>query len=110
MLFCFDTFSSTINFLNTLCLKHVDQGAELLRLKDEKLKEKDSILRTLKSQDCDSLTLARKNQAQKAKLKNKVMISNLFPILIDISSGGNNQDAGPGDCDPEGIANTGNRK
>ena len=53
-----------------------------MRLKDEKLMEKDSILRALKSQDCNSLTLARKNQAQRAKLKNKVMIPllNLFPL------------------------------
>ena len=46
----------------------------MLRSKDESLKEKESLLRTLQSQDCNSVTLARRNQAQKAKLKNKVMI------------------------------------
>ena len=68
----------------------------MLRLKDEKLKERDSLLRTLQSQDCNSVTLARKNKAQKAKLKNKVTIplSNLFPLSICISSGRDYQDAG----------------
>ena len=46
----------------------------MLRLKDESLKERESLLRTLQSQDCNSVMLARRNQAQKAKLKNKVMI------------------------------------
>ena len=46
----------------------------MLRLKDEKLKERDSLLCTLQSQDFNSVTLARKNQAQKAKLKNQVII------------------------------------
>ena len=68
----------------------------MLRLKDEKLKERDSLLRTLQSQDCNSVRLARKSQAQKTKLKNKVMIplSNMFPFFIRICSGRNNQDAG----------------
>ena len=43
----------------------------MLRFKDELLKERESLLRTLQSQDCSSVTLARRNQAQKAKLKNK---------------------------------------
>ena len=61
----------------------------MLRSKDESLKEKESLLRTLQSQDCNSVTLARRNQAQKAKLKNKVRItlSNLFSLCILLSSG-----------------------
>ena len=56
----------------------------MLRLKDEQLKEKDSLLRTLHSQDTNSVTLARRNQAQKAKLRNKVMIPPFFlpPLLV----------------------------
>ena len=53
----------------------------MLRLKDETLKERESLLRTLQNQDCNSVTLARRNQAQKAKLKNKVIIPNKFPSL-----------------------------
>ena len=56
----------------------------MLRLKDEKLKEKDLLLRTLQSRDPNSVTLARKNQAQKAKLKNKVMIPQIYlpPFIL----------------------------
>ena len=46
----------------------------MLRLKDEKLKERDSLLCTLQSQDSNSVTLSRKNQTQRAKLKSQVMI------------------------------------
>ena len=58
----------------------------MLRLKDEKLKEKDLLLRTLQSRDPNSVTLARKNQAQKAKLKNKVMIPQIYLPLSYWSS------------------------
>ena len=58
----------------------------MLRLKDEKLKEKDLLLRTLQSRDPNSVTLARKNQAQKAKLKNKVMIPQIYLPLSHWSS------------------------
>ena len=56
----------------------------MLRLKDEKLKERDLLLRTLQSQDSNSVTLARKNQAQKAKLKSQVMRF-FFKICFDSS-------------------------
>ena len=59
----------------------------MLRLKDESLKERESLLRTLQSQDCNSVMLARRNQAQKAKLKNKVIFPNKFALFIHLSSG-----------------------
>ena len=82
----------------------------MLRLKDESLKERESLLRTLQNQDCNSVTLARRNQAQKAKLKNKVIFPNNVALFILLSSGGDNQDAGQRDCHPEGNNEVRNRK
>ena len=50
------------------------------------MKEKDSLLRALQSPDFNSVALARKNQAQKAKLRSKVIndLSNLFLISLSI--------------------------
>ena len=45
----------------------------LLPQRDEMMKEKDSLLRALQSPDFNSVALARKNQAQKAKLRSKVI-------------------------------------